>query len=323
MRNAFGTLSLALALVAACHEATSTKSGPPPTHPSGNTASRLLGFGGRPFAIRVTHNGDVLVTEQDLNRAIHLDSVGATSTNIAVGRDPGDVIANRTGTQAFVSNFNDGTVSIVDLSSNTATKTVAVSLSNAYRLSFNSDESRVYVTSTDGHLYTINTSSQSSGPSVTLSGSVQGIALMHSGQALFVTATDGTIWRLDPSSLATSKSASITNCTAQDVAISTDDTELYVACEGVGVAVLDPTSLVTKTLITISGASPFGLAVSPDNAQLYVTSPIGGVVTILDRAGRTVIKSLPVTGMPRRVAFNAHGNKAYIANEGNWVDVIE
>jgi hypothetical protein len=28
-------------------------------------------------------------------------------------------------------------------------------------------------------------------------------------------------------------------------------------------------------------------------------------------------------GIPRRVAFNNFGNKAYISNEGGWVDVIE
>jgi DNA-binding beta-propeller fold protein YncE len=31
----------------------------------------------------------------------------------------------------------------------------------------------------------------------------------------------------------------------------------------------------------------------------------------------------PVSGYSRRVAFNARGNRAYVANEGNWVEIIE
>jgi YVTN family beta-propeller protein len=310
-------------VVSACSSATSTKKHTePPTHPSGTSTLRILGFGGRPFGIRVSSTGDVLVTEQDLNSAVHLDSLAQTSHSIAVGRDPGDVVANHAGT-AFVSNFFDGTVSIIDLATNVVTKTVPVAPNNAYRLAFNNDESRLYVTSTDGHLYTINTSSQTAGASVALGGALQGIAVAHSGKSVFVTSTSGSIWRLDAASLVTSNSAVLTNCQAQDVAIATDDAELYVACENGSVQVVDPQTLTTKTTVTLTGAGPFGLAVTPDNAQLYVASPGSGLVTILDRAGRSVVKSFPVAGTPRRVAFNAHGDKAYIANEGNWVDVIE
>jgi DNA-binding beta-propeller fold protein YncE len=36
-----------------------------------------------------------------------------------------------------------------------------------------------------------------------------------------------------------------------------------------------------------------------------------------------VVKTITLTGVPRRIAFNATGTKAYIANEANWVDVIQ
>ena len=322
VRLALAASFVPLVLLAACRSSTSTNAGPPPTHPSGNTATRILGLGGRPFAVRVARTGDVLVTEQDLNAAVHLDSLGTRRDTIGVGHDPGDVVADRAGTRAFVSNFFDGTVSVVDLTSKAVATVVRVSPSNAYRLALNGDESRLYVTSTDGHLYTINTGSQTAGVSAALSGSLQGIALARAGQSVFVTSTGGTIWRLDAASLATAKSATL-GCAAQDIGLSTDDAELYVACENGSVLVVDPTTLATKTTITVSGAAPFGLAVAPDNAQLYVSSPTTGVVAIIDRAGRTVLKSLPVSGVPRRVTFNAHGNKAYVANEQNWIDVIE
>ena len=315
-------LSFAASAASSCKDSTSPKP-VSVVHPAGTPTSQVTGLGGRPFAVRVTSTGDVLVTEQDLNRAVHADSDGSHMTNVAVGGDPGEVVANRAGTQAFVSNFFDGTISIMNLSNNTVQKTVSVSPSNAYRLALSPDESVLYVSSTDGHLYTVNTGAQTAGPSKALSGSLQGLALDHAGHTVYVSSTAGNITRLDASSLAIGKSVTI-SCTAQDIALSTDDAELYVACEGPSlVMVLDPTTLATKDSIVIAGAAPFGLAVSPDNAQLYVTSPGTGRLTIADRADRNVVKTLILTGAPRRVAFNTRGNRAYVANEGNWVDIIE
>ena len=312
------TFSLCVA-AAGCHDST----GPKPTavvHPAGTPTSQITGLGGRPFSVRVASTGDILVTEQDLNRAVH---VGASQqTNITVGGDPGDVVANRVGTQAFVSSFFDGTVAVVNLTNNTVVKTVAVSPSNAYRLALSADESILYVSSTDGNLYTITTSTQTSGPSKGLGGSLQGLALDHSGH-VYVSSTSGGVTRLDGSSLSVLKSATVP-CLAQDIALAIDDAELYIACENTAkVLVLDPTSLATKDSVVLTGMAPFGLAVTPDNAQLYVTSPQLGRLTIVDRASRGVVKTLILTGVPRRVAFNARGTRAYVANEGNWVDIIE
>ena len=319
-----GPLAIAASIILAvgCSSGTEPHNFPPPSHPSGSTASRILGLGGRPFGVRVATTGDVLVTEQDLNRFVHLDSAATTSSNVAVGRDPGDVISNATGRTAWVSGFFDGTISVVDLATNTVTKTVPVSSTNAYRLALSANDARLYVTSTDGHLYTITTATETPGPAALLAGALQGLAINHAGNALYVTATSGSVWRLDPGSLATTKSTSL-SCQAQDVAVATDDSEVYVACESGSVIVLDPTTLAVKTAIATPGDGPFGLAVSPDNTQLYVTSPGTGALLIIDRANRTIVQSLAIAGTPRRVAFNAHGNKAYIANEGNWIDVIQ
>ena len=314
---------LTLLLVAACHSGTSPKVQlPPPTHPGTSMSFRILGLGGRPFAAHAVATGDVFVTEQDLNSSVRLDSLGHTSISIPVGLDPGDVIADRAATRVYVSNFNDGSVSIIDFSTNKVTKTVQVAPHNAYRLALANDDSRLFVTSEDGNLYTMNTGPQTVGASKLLGGALQGMTIDHAGHFLYVSATSGTIWRLDASTLAPVKSVTL-SCTAQDVALSSDDTELYVACQNGNIAVLDATTLATKTSIALPSSDPFGLAITPDGAQLYVTSPTAGNLTIIDRPSRGIVQTLAVTGTPRRVAFNAHGNMAYITNEGNWVDVIQ
>lgn len=319
--STFVTLA-ALSAASSCHDST----GPKPistVHPAGTPTAQIAALGGRPFGVRVAGTGDVLVTEQDLNQAVHTDSAGSHMNNIPVGRDPGDVVSNRAGTQAFVSSFFDGTIAFVNLTTNTVQKTVSVSPSNAYRLALSPDESILYVSSTDGNLYTVNTNTQTAGPSKTIGGALQGLTLDHAGHTVFVSSTGGNITRLDASSLAVTKSTTI-SCAAQDIALPTDDAELYVACEGSGrVMILDPSTLATQDSVVMSGTDPFGLAISPDNAQLYVTSSRLGRLTIVDRASRTVVKTLILTGVPRRVAFNARGDRAYVANEDNWVDIIE
>jgi YVTN family beta-propeller protein len=64
------------------------------------------------------------------------------------------------------------------------------------------------------------------------------------------------------------------------------------------------------------------MALSPDGAHLYAASASPGTLSIIDRATRTVVNTLTLGGRPRRVAFDASGATALVANEGNWVDVI-
>lgn len=313
----------AAAIVAstACHSDTAPKPAPFATHPTGNSGARINGFGGRPFGLRVTNTGDVLITEQDLNQAVHIDSIGGNGASIPVGHDPGDVVATADGHTAFVSGFNDGTVSVVNLATNLYPTVIQVSTSNAYRLALSPSGSDLYVTSTDGHLYDVSTASRTVARSVPLGGS-QGIAINHAGTSLYVSSTSGTVWRLNLPGLTTATSVT-QSCTGQELALAIDESELYLACEDGAVMVLDPTTLALKATIPIANQAPFGMAVSPDNQQIYVACAGTGQLAIIDRASRTVINQLVLGSMPRRVGFNKIGNKAYISNEGNWVDVIE
>jgi DNA-binding beta-propeller fold protein YncE len=156
-----------------------------------------------------------------------------------------------------------------------------------------------------------------------LSGTPQGMALDHAGKNLYVGSSTGEVWRLDPASLRTVQHAHF-DCVVQDVKLSIDDAELYVACDKSkgSVVVLDPKTLTPITTIPLAGAA-FGLGVTPDNAQLYITMPALGGLVVLDRATRTCIRGIAVHGAPRRVAFSPTGDKAYVSNEWNWVAVFK
>jgi YVTN family beta-propeller protein len=290
-------------------------------HPLGSTNTVIGSLPGRPFGIRVSSGNRVAVTQQDLNTITLFDvSGGGSRLTVPVGADPGEVVFNRTGSTAFVSGFNDGSITRVNVAAGTAGGSVTVG-GNAYRLALSPDETRLYVSSTNGALYVVNPATPSVITSTAIAGSLQGLALSVNGQTLFVTSTSGTISRLAALTLVGNGTNALGG-TPQDIAVTADQSEVFVANEVGWVDVLDGATLASKQRIPLAFGSPFGLAITPDESQVYVTATNPGRVIVLDRATRSVVRVFNVGGVPRRVTFTADGLTALIANESGWVDVI-
>ena len=62
----------------------------------------------------------------------------------------------------------------------------------------------------------------------------------------------------------------------------------------------------------------YGLALSPDGAQFYVTFLELGTFAVVDRASKTVVKTLggAIGAAPVRVRFNASGTRAVVSDKG-------
>ena len=292
---------------------------PRPTHPSGSRNRRVHGYLGRPFGIHVTSKGAILVTQQDVNVMRKLE-LSSAPQSFEVGEDPGDVVATRDGAVAYVSGFQDGSITVARLAGDSISETVRLPTRSAYRLALSPNERRLYVTSTDGRLFVFNTATRAVATSKSLGGSLQGLAIDYAGARLYVSSTAGDVWRLERGTLRSLRQTTL-DCAAQDVALSHDDRELYVACEKGNVVVLDARTLEQRDVIPLSSA--FGLAVTPDGEQLYVSSPSDGDVAIVDLATRKIVGHVPVKGTPRRIAFSPSGDQAYVTNEWNWLTVIE
>ena len=317
------TVAIVLALAASTAAMTWRESPAPSlrrTHPTGSRSRRVHGYLGRPFGIHVTTNGAILVTEQDVNVMRQLDPRVRGASSFDVGEDPGDVVATRDGEVAYVSGFQDGSITIVRLAGDTISDILRLPTRSAYRLALSPNERRLYVTSTDGRLYLFNTATRTVATSKSLGGSLQGLTIDHGGTKLFVSSTAGDVWRLERGALRTLRQTHL-DCAAQDIALSNDDRELYVACEKGDVVVLDPRTMEQLDVIPVGSA--FGLAVTPDGEQLYVSSPSDGDVEIVELATRKVVSRVSVQGTPRRIAFSPSGDQAYVTNEWNWLSVIE
>lgn len=290
--------------------------------PDGTLAGRVIELQGRPFAVRVSPKGIVLVTQQDANSVARF-AVGATrpDTMVPVGRDPADVVFNRDGSKAYVSAFIGGGLHVIDVAAGRQLTAIRIA-NNAYRLAMMPDDSRLFVTSTSGWLYAVDPAGPTKVDSVSLGGALQGLALSRSGKTLLLTSTNGIVWKLDAATLKVITSVKIPG-SLQDVAMSANEDEVYVANEKLGVDVLDGATLARRERLKLTGFEAFSLALTPDDSELYITSPATGSAKVIDVRTRSVLYTFTLKGAPRRVAFDVTGKTAYIANEGGWLDVIK
>jgi YVTN family beta-propeller protein len=110
--------------------------------------------------------------------------------------------------------------------------------------------------------------------------------------------------------------------TPQEIIVSADGTELFVASEGAQYIGVWNLASGTKVDSVAVGAGTFGMALSPDGTRLYAGSTTNFKVYLINPTTRTVLDSLPTGGIPRRIAFNRTGTTAYVANQSGWVDII-
>ncbi len=315
-------------LIAGCEDAIVPPVVPPPEPPvfEGVFDSRISGPTGRPYAVRASSTGQVWVTVYSPASIARFPlTTGVFIAPIPVTADPGELVFTANGATAIVSTFEGGRLHFINTATGTELGAPLPIGTNAYRLALSTDESRVFVTTVGGKLYAVDRVARTKLDSVQLTGSLQGIARRASDGRLVVSSTGGGLWLIDPATLDVVLSTTIPG-SAQEVVYSMDGTRIYVALESQGfVAVHDAATLARTDSIGFSAAepiAPFGLALSLDGAKLLVSSPTTGRVGVVDVVSKAVLRTIPVAGTPRRIAFSAVGTRALVANEFGWVDVL-
>jgi len=282
-----------------------------PTHPSGLIDS-VYPLAGRPFGVAINSAGDVLIGRQDANDVARGSlSDFRFSISIAAGNDPGTLAMAPSGTEAIVSNYNDDSIGRIDVHSNRQTATRAVG-SNPFQVKYRPDGSKFYVGTANSGLSVFN-ASLSLKTHLQAGRLLNGMAFTSSGCTLVVTSNaNGSATVIDARGDAVVRTI-IVGSAPQEVAISPDSAELWIADQTAGVQVYDFAS--GYLLGTVPGtADAWGLAMSPDGEQLYATLPEAGQILIISRSGRSVVGTL-AAGRPRRISFDAAGAHAVVADE--------
>jgi YVTN family beta-propeller protein len=212
-------------------------------------------------------------------------------------------------------------VGVIDVATNTQTSTIAVN-GDSFEVIPNTEDTRLYVVTNSDRLYEIDRASGNVLRSIGLAGTGQSLAWHPNGYLLYVTTfSGGTALEVDTRTMTVVRTF-VTGGKAQDVVVSLDGTELFVADQDLQkVDVFSLASGERLSSITVPG-NPWSMAMTPDQTQLYVGLVFQGKVVVIDRASRGVVQSIATGGVPRRIVFNRQGTIAVVANEDGYVTYI-
>ena len=298
--------AVAIGALSAC----SGTSGPSP-------APARIAIGGRPFGVAAAATGQVYVTQQDSNSLTGvMANSGARTGLVSVGIDPGDVTFNASASVAYVTNYGGGSVGRFLAGAHSQAGTTVVG-SNAVRLRLSGDGARLYVTTSAGWLFILDTSTLAKLDSIAIDADPNGLAIKGDSLAYVSSFSAGRVSEVSLTADSVLRTFPVGG-TPQEVVLSSDATRLYVANEAGRVDVVTLASGSIAGLAVIPRA--FGMARVPGGDELVATSLSGNVYRV-DGSTGNVLSADSVGGEPRRVAIAPDG-AILAANEGGWLDII-
>lgn len=298
------------------------------THPDGAIAERK-DLGDHPFGIAVSSEGTIYIGRPYANRLERVDLPGSDFTGgVSVGDIPTAIAFGPAGDRAYVTNQWSQSVGIIDVASNVQVAAVTVP-GDPFVLAVAPDGGTVYASTNVGGVHAIDAVADTIVASWSFKGPINGLAFHPDGVRLYAVVqfgydqTPGEIEEIDTRTQAVLRTIAVPDAgDLQGIAVSPDGSELYVADEYGPLHVLELDG--GTQVATVPGAQGgFGLALTRDGTQLYMSTSYGGVVYVVDRAGRSLLKTIETGGRPRRIVFDLTGTTAVIPNEDGWVDFVK
>lgn len=292
------------------------------------TVQQTLPLGGEPYGVAISSGGEVLVArvladsvspmqlgDASFGRGISVEPGAPTITcdTVMQAMGPVHVALNPAGSRAYVTDQFGNAVSVIDAANRTLVATIRLG-DGGFNLGVSPDGQRVYATTAGGRVYVIATSSNTVVDSLTVGSAPNGVAFAPGGRTVYISSRDaGTVTAFNTSTLQQVAVYQVGGA-PQRLAVSLSGNTLYAADEVRGLDVVD---LSTGTVTEAAGLSTgYGLGQTPDGKQLWVTSPLEGVIYIVDPTTNTVTRTLNLGTeiVPRNVAFSADGKTAVVTN---------
>ena len=283
-------------------------------------AGRDVALSSRPYALAINGSGVVYAPRLDAASAARFDLPAITPTgHVPVGTIPTDVSFDRTGNRAFVSN-QGGSVSVIDVASNSVTRTIPVR-DRAFVSLISPNDNLLYIGSAIGKVYVYDLGGERYTDSVTVGDVPQHLAFHPDGVRLYVSMRDdGRVVEVDTRTNDIVRSF-VSTPGVQEAVVAPDGCELYVANQSGWLEVWD-LGTGAQTAEVALGDGPWALTLSPDRSKLYAGILFSGEVAVINRATRVVEQYLDVGGIPRRIKFAPDNTTIVIANEAGYVTFI-
>lgn len=271
--------------------------------------------GDEPYAVAVRNDGLVYVARGlSLSLARYQLPSTASLGNIATGSGRTADVAFVNGQElAYTANIDIAAVSIISTTTHTLLRTVSAG-GEVLRVRSSPAGDYVFFTTVGGELKRINTVNDQIS-SISLGGTLNGLAVNAARGVLYVTSTGGTLYEVSLANFTMTRQVSLGGV-AQGIAVSPNGDILFVAIETAGARSLDATTLAVGPAFGPTAA--FDVAITTDGAEVYITSPSASTVAVHDATSRAFIRSHALAAA-RRVAFSADGSTAIVAGGGGSV----
>ena len=241
--------------------------------------------------------------------------------NIGAGYKPSWIALAPSGTLAYVTDTGVNTVSVIDTSTYTVTRTIGVG-QNPYSVTFNPQGTLAYVTNdntntvsvislaTNSVVNTIYVSSNSFSSPLTVTFNPQGTVAYVNNLAT------GTIAAINGAT--NTVNSIVVGLAPYTPTFNPSGTLAYVPNAGSGtVSVIDTSK--NKTVNTINvGLTPSAVAFNPSGTLAYVLNGGTNTVSVVNTATNTVVNTILVSAnldsSPRNIVLNPSGTFAYVTN---------
>jgi YVTN family beta-propeller protein len=228
---------------------------------------------------------------------------------------------------AYVANYADNTVSVIDVAKNAVTGTIAVGVA-PIGVALTPDGSRAYIANRsasdfEGSVSVIDTQSQTVIATLTVPGAPYGIVASPDGQHVYVTNHHPR----KVSVISTQSNLVVANIDVAikpfQIAITPDGSTVYVSCQDACdyVTAISTASNTVKGYTSVPGGAQSGLDVTPDGSKLYVSSN-SETMNVLDATTGALLTTVPVGSSTGAVAVAPDGSTVYAGASNGNLNVI-
>ena len=229
-------------------------------------------------------------------------------------------VAQSQGGRAYVTAWGSGTVSVIDLATDSVLATVPVG-SHPMGVAVTPDATRAYVSNERSNsVSVIDTATNTVVATVPVGESPTGIRVNPSGTQVWVANSfTGGVSVID-----TATNAVVATVTEpelpHDIAFHPDGTRAYVSGQRGDVFVVDTATRAVVATVDL-GHSLWGIEVLPDGSKIYVAHLLATDVAVIDAATNAVVASIPVGAHPQGLAVSPDGSRVYVGDlhSGLWV----
>ncbi|MDQ1027934.1 hyaluronoglucosaminidase [Streptomyces umbrinus] len=285
------------------------------------------GLVGRAIPVRIT---DGVGSERALTANFSgasvssVDLASGASAEIAVGRNPGEVVVSPDGRTAYAANQGSDSVSVIDVPTGKVTATIAVGDVPA-GLALTPDGRTLWVADySDDAVQPVDLATGTAGAKIAVGDGPENMAITPDGSTLYVANIhDSTV---TPVTLPAGRAGTAIPVGPNpfNVVAAPDGRTVYVSDSGGStVTPIDTATNDTRPTLLVNGQQAYGLALSPDGRTLWVSASTGDRVTPVDTVTGAPGTPVTVGRSAFDVALDWNGSTAYVttADAGELVPV--